>query len=142
MRKTILFLFLTGIINILFAQENETRIQSFQKPTDKDQRQVVNVNELQLTVTNYGVLGARNAFWPIQFSAEYPRGSRIEHLYQGGIFLVLFQEFEVGLVYLRAVQTGLEAVFQALITNFHLNPVHKLLKGQPILLPVIQLKGQ
>jgi hypothetical protein len=86
MRKTILFLFLTGIINILFAQENETRIQSFQKPTDKDQRQVVNVNKLQLTVTNYGVLGARNAFWPIQFSAEYPRGSRIEHLYQGGIF--------------------------------------------------------
>ncbi|MDP2207399.1 MAG: FlgD immunoglobulin-like domain containing protein [Bacteroidota bacterium] len=86
MSKIIIALFLTGIFNILFSQENETRVRPFKKPTDKDQRQVVNVNNLQLTVTNYGVLGARNAFWPTQFSAEYPRYTRIEHLYQGGIY--------------------------------------------------------
>lgn len=86
MRKKILLISLMGIMNVLIAQENPTEITPFQKPTDKDQRQVVNVGSLQLTVTNYGVLGARNAYWPEQFSAEYPPGSRIEHLYQGGIY--------------------------------------------------------
>lgn len=69
----------------LYAQ-NSYQPPVFYKSTDKDQRQVVNVGNLQLTVTNYGTLGTRNAYWPQQFAAEYPKGSRIEHLYQGGVW--------------------------------------------------------
>lgn len=82
MHKIFLASFLLAIH--LYSQNQE--IEQFSKSTDKDQRQVVNVGNLQLTVTNYGTLGARNAYWPQQFSAEYPKGSRIEHLYQGGIW--------------------------------------------------------
>ncbi len=82
MRK-ILFLFCFAIG--VYAQ-NSDQPQPFSKPSDKDQRQVVNVGNLQLTVTNYGTIGTRNAYWPQQFAAEYPKGSRIEHLYQGGVW--------------------------------------------------------
>ena len=40
-----------------------------------------------LTVTNFGTIGTRNAYWPDQPSCEYPLGSRIEHLYQGGLWV-------------------------------------------------------
>ncbi len=76
-----------------FSQEQATDFR-LQKNTDKDQRQVVNVGNLQLTVTNYGTLGARNSNWPQQFSAEYPKGSRIEHLYQGGIWFGAISRLE------------------------------------------------
>lgn len=82
MRK-ILFLFCFAIG--VYAQ-NSDQPQPFSKPSDKDQRQIVNVGNLQLTVTNYGTIGTRNAYWPQQFAAEYPKGSRIEHLYQGGVW--------------------------------------------------------
>ncbi len=81
MRK---YLLISVIMAIVLSSNSLT--QTLSKPTDKDQRQVVNVGNLQLTVTNYGTLGTRNAYWPQQFAAEYPRGSRIEHLYQGGVW--------------------------------------------------------
>jgi hypothetical protein len=86
MRKFLILVLLAIISYVALSQNDDSGIQPLQKPTDKDQKQVVNVGNLQLTVTNYGVLGARNAYWPQQFSAEYPRGSRIEHLYQGGVW--------------------------------------------------------
>jgi hypothetical protein len=46
-----------------------------------------NVGEIGLTITNYGVLGTRNSSWPNQPSCEYPIGSRIEHLYEGGLWV-------------------------------------------------------
>jgi hypothetical protein len=81
----ILFYFFIYSITV-FSQQDDESIRSLSKITDKDQRQVVNVGDLQLTVTNYGTIGARNAYWPEQYSAEYPRGSGIEHLYQGGVW--------------------------------------------------------
>ena len=42
---------------------------------------------VSLTVTNFGTIGTRNAYWPNQPSCEYPRGSRIEHLYQGALWV-------------------------------------------------------
>jgi len=42
---------------------------------------------IALTVSNFGTIGTRNAYWPDQPSCEYPRGSRIEHLYQGGLWV-------------------------------------------------------
>lgn len=87
MRKYLLIFVISTIGLSSYSLTQERDPQLFNKPTDKDQRQVVNVGNLQLTVTNYGTLGTRNAYWPQQFAAEYPRGSRIEHLYQGGVWL-------------------------------------------------------
>lgn len=45
------------------------------------------VGNIGLTITNFGTLGTRNAYWPDQPSCEYPIGSRIEHMYQGGLWV-------------------------------------------------------
>jgi hypothetical protein len=45
------------------------------------------VGNIGLTVTNFGTIGTRNTPWPRQPSCEYPRGSRIEHIYQGAIWV-------------------------------------------------------
>ncbi len=86
MKHKIIVLYLLFCVGITLSQQDDGVGGSLYKTTDKDQRQVVNVGSLQLTVTNYGTIGARNAYWPEQYSAEYPRGSGIEHLYQGGIW--------------------------------------------------------
>ena len=52
--------------------------------TDKNYTTVGNIG---LTVTNFGTIGTRNSYWPTQPSCEYPRGSRIEHLYQAGLWV-------------------------------------------------------
>lgn len=45
------------------------------------------IGNIGLTISNYGTIGTRNAYWPDQPSCEYPRGSRIEHVYQGGLWV-------------------------------------------------------
>lgn len=46
------------------------------------------IGKLGLTVTNFGTIGTRNARWREgQPSCEYPLGSRIEHIYQGGLWV-------------------------------------------------------
>ena len=50
-------------------------------------RKYTSVGSIGLTVTNFGTVGTRNAYWPVQPSCEYPRGSRIEHIWQGGLWV-------------------------------------------------------
>jgi hypothetical protein len=59
----------------------------FRKTADDIDRKYTSVGNIGLTVTNFGTLGTRNAYWPTQPSCEYPRGSRIEHIYQGGLWV-------------------------------------------------------
>jgi hypothetical protein len=56
------------------------------KTADDTDRNFTTTGNIALTVTNFGTIGTRNAYWPDQPSCEYPRGSRIEHLYQGGLW--------------------------------------------------------
>ncbi len=51
------------------------------------QNKYTSVGNIGLTVTNFGTVGTRNLFWPNQPSCEYPRGSRIEHIYQGALWV-------------------------------------------------------
>jgi hypothetical protein len=53
---------------------------------DTDQHYTT-IGNIGLTVTNFGTIGDRNAYWPAQPSCEYPRGSRVEHIYQGGLWI-------------------------------------------------------
>lgn len=51
-------------------------------------RNYTNVGKIGLTVTNFGTIGTRNFYWSEgQPSCEYPLGSRIEHIYQGGLWV-------------------------------------------------------
>jgi hypothetical protein len=56
------------------------------KPQQDNDRNFTTVGNIALTVSNFGVVGSRNSYWPDQPSCEYPRGSRIEHIYQGGLW--------------------------------------------------------
>jgi len=50
-------------------------------------RNFTTIGNIGLTVSNFGTIGTRNAYWPDQPSCEYPRGTRIEHIYQGGLWV-------------------------------------------------------
>ncbi len=60
------------------------RLRKISADTDANYTTVGNI---ALTVSNFGTIGTRNAYWPDQPSCEYPRGSRVEHLYQGGLWV-------------------------------------------------------
>lgn len=66
-------------------ERDETR--SPKKALVDTDRHYTTVGNIALTVSNFGTIGTRNAYWPDQPSCEYPRGSRIEHLYQGGLWV-------------------------------------------------------
>lgn len=57
------------------------------KILDDSDRSFTTVGNIGLTVSNFGTIGTRNSYWPEQPSCEYPRGSRIEHIYQGGLWV-------------------------------------------------------
>jgi len=60
---------------------------AFYKVTDDLDKKYTTVGNIGLTITNYGTIGTRNAYWPTQPSCEYPRGSFKEHIYQGGLWI-------------------------------------------------------
>ena len=61
--------------------------QELAKKTEDTDRNATTVGAIGLTVTNFGTIGSRNAYWPSQPSCEYPRGSRVEHMYQGALWV-------------------------------------------------------
>jgi hypothetical protein len=64
--------------------------ESLSKVTQDVDSKFTNVSKygIGLTITNYGTIGTRNYYWSNnQPSCEYPRGSRIEHIYQGGLWI-------------------------------------------------------
>jgi len=75
---------IVSFLSLLYAS---MQAQSLRKNTDDESNYFTNVGNIALTVTNFGTIGTRNRFWPDQPSCEYPRGSRIEHLYQGGLWI-------------------------------------------------------
>ncbi len=61
---------------------------SIRKVAEDTDRNYTTVGTIGLTVTNFGTIGTRNAYWSEgQPSCEYPIGSRIEHIYQAGLWV-------------------------------------------------------
>jgi hypothetical protein len=54
---------------------------------DDDVNKFTNVGNIGLTITNFGTIGHGFTLWPGQPSCEYPRGSQIEHLFDGGLWI-------------------------------------------------------
>ncbi len=78
----VFWLFLSCALS--FAQDDQGL---FEKGAVDVEGKYTSVGNIGLTVTNFGTIGTRNSTWPRQPSCEYPRGSRIEHLYQGSLWV-------------------------------------------------------
>lgn len=59
----------------------------FSKILDDDNSKYTNVGNIGITVTNFGTYGHGFVLWPEQPSCEYPLGSGIEHLFDGGLYI-------------------------------------------------------
>jgi hypothetical protein len=57
------------------------------KRLDDVSNKFTNVGNLGLTITNFGTYGSGFVGWPNQPSAEYPLGSGIEHIFDGGLWI-------------------------------------------------------
>ena len=68
-----------------YGQGDEDR--RFPKILDDDNSKFTNVGNIGITVTNFGTYGHGFVLWPEQPSCEFPLGSGIEHLFDGGIWI-------------------------------------------------------
>ncbi len=68
-------------LNYLLAQQKIKKIQ------DDDNSKFTNIGNIGLTVTNFGTYGHGFSLWPEQPSCEYPLGSGIEHIFDGGLWI-------------------------------------------------------
>lgn len=82
----ILTIISVGFFGFIFDTGDE-RGDSMHKVADDTDRNYTTIGKIGLTITNWGTIGTRNAYWPSQPSCEYPSGSRIEHIYQGGLWV-------------------------------------------------------
>ncbi len=57
------------------------------KILDDDNSKFTNIGNIGITITNFGTYGHAFIFWPEQPSCEYPLGSGIEHIFDGGLWI-------------------------------------------------------
>ncbi|MCW8802976.1 MAG: hypothetical protein OQK57_01160, partial [Ignavibacteriaceae bacterium] len=68
-----------------FSQNDDDR--KFPKILDDDNSKYTNVGNIGITVTNFGTYGHGFVLWPEQPSCEFPLGSGIEHIFDGGLWI-------------------------------------------------------
>ena len=78
---------LLAVILLLSIAGNGLVAQELAKRAEDTDKNATTIGAIGLTITNFGTIGTRNAYWPNQPSCEYPRGSRVEHLYQGALWV-------------------------------------------------------
>ena len=66
------------------AQENQYNLH---KTLDDDNSKFTNIGNIGLTITNFGTYGHGFSLWPDQPSCEFPKGSGIEHIFDGGLWI-------------------------------------------------------
>ncbi len=86
MKKLLPILFF--LIN--FSAVAQSSQQRLEKALDDDNTKYTNVGNIGLTVTNFGTYGHGFSLWPQQPSCEFPLGSGIEHLFDGGLWIGAF----------------------------------------------------
>jgi len=79
--------FLTPLSVAQMTDDPRALPQSLARIHDDTDQFYTSTGNIGLTITNFGTIGTRNIPWPNQPSCEYPLGSRIEHLYQGGLWV-------------------------------------------------------
>ncbi|MBU0561570.1 MAG: hypothetical protein KKG93_18605, partial [Bacteroidetes bacterium] len=61
--------------------------KKFNKVLKDDNSKYTSAGNIGMTITNFGTLGHGFSLWPEQPSCEYPIGSGIEHLFDGGLWI-------------------------------------------------------
>ena len=54
---------------------------------DDDESKFTNVGSVRVTISNFGTIGHGFNKWPGQPNCEYPAGSGIEHIFEGGLWI-------------------------------------------------------
>ncbi|MFZ4619354.1 MAG: hypothetical protein ACOYNS_02260 [Bacteroidota bacterium] len=61
--------------------------QSLYKTADDDGSKYTNIGNIGITITNFGTIGNRFLTRPVQPSAQYPKGSSVEHISLAGLWI-------------------------------------------------------
>jgi hypothetical protein len=85
--KLNLLVLITSIFLFSFAPQDDDKYSKLGKITKDDNSHYTNVGNIGITVTNFGTIGHGFGKWPQQPSCEYPIGSGIEHLFDGGLWI-------------------------------------------------------
>lgn len=88
LRNLLFFLLIAG--QTVFAQSQSDGPSAFRKTSDDDESKFTNVGSIRLTISNFGTLGHGFNKWPFQPNCEYPAGSGIEHIFEGGLWVGAF----------------------------------------------------
>lgn len=85
--KINLLILLTATFVLSFTSEGDDRSARINKIAKDDNSHYTNVGNIGITVTNFGTVGHGFGLWPEQPNCEYPIGSGIEHLFDGGLWI-------------------------------------------------------
>ncbi len=80
-------LFVSTILLFCAFTYNGGDDKKFNKKLDDDNHHYTDVGNIGLTITNFGTYGHGFSLWPEQPSCEYPLGSGIEHIFDGGLWV-------------------------------------------------------
>ena len=93
--------------------------QDLHKPTIDDNSKYSDIGNIGITVTNFGVIGHGFRLWPQQPSMQYPKGSWIEHLFVGGLWVGIGSDgagggtrVTTGAVDVSSLRSGVAAGFE------------------------------
>lgn len=89
---SLLILVSTFTVKVSAQDNSENQIELYKKSilsktTDDDNSKFTNIGNIGLTVTNFGTYGNGFSLWPNQPSCEFPLGSGIEHIFDGGLWI-------------------------------------------------------
>jgi hypothetical protein len=87
MKKAIILFNISIITSLLTISYPQSAQNQFSKVLKDDNSKFSNVGNIGLTVTNFGTYGHGFTLWPQQPNCEYPLGSGIEHLFDGGLWV-------------------------------------------------------
>lgn len=104
-------------ISSSFAQNGTGALLN--KTSGDDNSKFTSIGNIAITVTNFGVIGHGFRLWPQQPSMQYPRGSGIEHLFVGGLWVGVGSDgagggvrVTTGAVDVNAIRTGVSEGFE------------------------------
>lgn len=92
---------------------------SLGKTGGDDNTKFTSIGNIALTITNFGTFGHGFRLWPTQPSMQYPRGSAIEHLFVGGLWVGVAADgvggstrVTTGAVDVSSIRTGVSEGFE------------------------------
>ena len=85
--KNRLLILLIALFLFSFTSEHDDKTSRINKLLKDDNSHYTNVGNIGITVTNFGTIGHGFGLWPEQPNCEYPIGSGIEHIFDGGLWV-------------------------------------------------------